>query len=39
MFSAVLGEMGHGGVVGDHMVGEELRVVLTIVSMAMSDIV
>jgi hypothetical protein len=25
MFLAVLGEMGHGGVVGDHMVGKELR--------------
>jgi hypothetical protein len=39
MFSAVLGEMGCEGVVGDHMVGEELRVVLTTVLMAMADIV
>jgi hypothetical protein len=31
--------MGCGGVMGDCMMGEELRVVLTIVLMAMSDIV
>jgi hypothetical protein len=30
--------MGHTGVVGDHMVGEELMVVSTRVSMAMADI-
>jgi hypothetical protein len=34
----VLGERGYIGVVGDHMVGEELMVVLTRVLMAMADI-
>jgi hypothetical protein len=37
MFLVVPGEMGRGGVVGDHMVGEELMGVSTIVSMAISD--
>jgi hypothetical protein len=37
MFSAVFGEMGRGGVMGDCMVGEELRGVLTTVSTAMAD--
>jgi hypothetical protein len=36
--SSEVGEMGRAGVVGDHMVGEELMVVSTRVSMAMSDI-
>jgi hypothetical protein len=36
--SAEPGEMGHVGVVGDRMKGEELRGVSTIVSMAMADI-
>jgi hypothetical protein len=35
---AELGEMGHAGVVGDCMVGEELMGILTKVSMAMADI-
>jgi hypothetical protein len=36
--SAELGEMGHAGVVGDCMEGEELRGVSTRVSTAMADI-
>jgi hypothetical protein len=36
--SAEPGEMGRAGVVGDRMEGEELRGVLTTVSMAMADI-
>jgi hypothetical protein len=36
--SAELGEMGHAGVVGDRMEGEELRGVSTKVLTAMADI-
>jgi hypothetical protein len=35
---AEVGEMGHAGVVGDHMEGKELIGVSTRVSMAMADI-
>jgi hypothetical protein len=37
MFSVVLGEMGRRGVMGDCMVGKELRGVSTIVSMVIAD--
>jgi hypothetical protein len=36
--SAELGEMGHAGVIGDRMEGDELRGVSTTVSMAIADI-
>jgi hypothetical protein len=36
--SAELREMGHAGVVGDRMEGDESRGVSTIVSMVMADI-
>jgi hypothetical protein len=39
MFSAVLREMGHRGVVGDCMVGEELMGVSTRVSTVMADMI
>jgi hypothetical protein len=38
IFSAEPGEMGHAGVVGDYIVGEELMGILTRVSMTMADI-
>jgi hypothetical protein len=37
MFLVVLGEMGRGGVMGDHIVGEELRAVSITMLTAMLD--